>query len=120
MFRPHPPPILSLILRRIKSKGGSTVLDSEKIRDYTQNLFIYFCICYFDMDMFVNGGLINLLFKITRTLLSIRSTINNIFFPVWHQNRLISAGLEPILSHTEKLCIASNYRQFSMNINIKS
>ena len=32
---------------------------------------------------------------------------------------LLSAGLEPVLSQTEKLCIASNYRQFSTNIKIK-
>ena len=31
-------------------------------------------------------------------------------------NRLLSAGLEPVLSQTEKSCIASNNRQFSMNI----
>ena len=34
------------------------------------------------------------------------------------QNRLISAGLEPVLSHTDS-CIASYDRQFSMNIKIK-
>ncbi len=33
-------------------------------------------------------------------------------FPVWLRNRLLSAGLEPVLSQTEKACIASNYRQF--------
>ena len=33
--------------------------------------------------------------------------------PVWLRNRLISAGLEPVPSHTEKACIASYYRQFS-------
>ena len=37
-------------------------------------------------------------------------------FPVWLQNQLISAGLEP---HTEKSCIASYYRQFSTNMKIK-
>ena len=42
-----------------------------------------------------------------------------IIFPVWLLNRLISAGLEVVLSHTEKLCIASYYRQFSTNIKIK-
>ena len=40
-------------------------------------------------------------------------------FPVWLRNRLLSAGLEPVLSKTEKACIASNYRQFSTNIKIK-
>ena len=32
----------------------------------------------------------------------------------------LSAGLEPVDSHTEKSCVASNYRQFSTNIKIKS
>ena len=36
-----------------------------------------------------------------------------VFFPVWLRNRLISAGLEPVTSNTEKSCIASYYRQFS-------
>ena len=40
-----------------------------------------------------------------------------IYIPVWLQNRLLSAGLDPVLSQTEKLCIATNYRQFSTNIN---
>ena len=40
-------------------------------------------------------------------------------FPVWPRNRLIFAGLEPFLIHTEKACIASYYRQFSMNDKIK-
>ena len=38
---------------------------------------------------------------------------------VWLRNRLISAGLEPILSHTEKACIASYYRLFPTNNEIK-
>ena len=41
------------------------------------------------------------------------------YFPVWPRNRLISAGLEPAPSHTKKSCIALNYRQFTININIK-
>ena len=41
------------------------------------------------------------------------------FIPVWLRNRLLSAGLEPVLSLTEKSCVASNYRQFSTNIKIK-
>ena len=41
------------------------------------------------------------------------------FFPVRLRNRLISGGLEPVLSHIEKSCIASNYTQFSKNIRIK-
>ena len=40
-------------------------------------------------------------------------------FLVWLRNRLISAGLESVLSHIEKLCIASFYRQFSSNIKIR-
>ena len=39
-------------------------------------------------------------------------------FPVWFWNRLISAGLEPVLSYTEKSCTTSYYRQFSSNIKI--
>ncbi len=42
------------------------------------------------------------------------------YFPVWLQNRLISARLESVLTNTEKLCIASYYRQVSTNIKIKS
>ena len=41
------------------------------------------------------------------------------FFPVWLRNRLISARLKPVLSHTEKLCMASYYRQYSTSIKIK-
>ena len=40
------------------------------------------------------------------------------FFPVWLQNQLISTGLEPVLSHTEKSCIVLYYIQFSMNIKM--
>ncbi len=32
---------------------------------------------------------------------------------------LLFGGLEPILSHTEKSCITSYYKQFSTNIKIK-
>ena len=39
---------------------------------------------------------------------------------LWIRNRIISAGLEPVLSHTEKSCLPSYYRQFSMNIEIKN
>ncbi len=35
------------------------------------------------------------------------------------RNRLLSAGLEPFISLTENLCIASIYTQFSKNIKIK-
>ena len=34
-----------------------------------------------------------------------------ILIPVSLQNRLSSSGLEPVLSYTEKLCIASFYIQ---------
>ena len=37
-------------------------------------------------------------------------------FPVSLRIRLISGGLEPVLSHTEILCLASSYIQFSTNI----
>ena len=39
-------------------------------------------------------------------------------FPVWLRNRLTSTALEPVLSHTEKLCIVSYYSQFSTNIKM--
>ena len=42
----------------------------------------------------------------------------SILFPVWLRNRLISARLEPVLSHTETLCITSHYIQFSTNIKM--
>ena len=45
--------------------------------------------------------------------------MKEITIPVWLRNRLISTGLEPVLSHIEKSCIASYYRQFSMNNKIK-
>ncbi len=32
-------------------------------------------------------------------------------FPVWLQNRSISAGLKAVLSHTEKSCITDNFQQ---------
>ncbi len=43
------------------------------------------------------------------------------WFPLWLRNRLISAGLEPVYSHTEKSCIASynRIRQFPTNIRIE-
>ena len=37
------------------------------------------------------------------------------YFTVWLRNRVTSAGFEPVLSNAEKSCIASYYRQFSMN-----
>ncbi len=41
------------------------------------------------------------------------------FFPVWLRNRLLSVGLESVLSQTGKSRIASNSRQFSTEIKIK-
>ena len=38
---------------------------------------------------------------------------------VWLRNLLISPGLDPVLSHSEKSCMALYYRQFSTNIKIK-
>ncbi len=35
-------------------------------------------------------------------------------------NQLISTGLEPVLSHTEKSYIASYYKQFPTHIKIKN
>ena len=34
------------------------------------------------------------------------------YFPAWLRTRLISVGLEPVLSYTGKSCITSYYRQF--------
>ena len=36
-------------------------------------------------------------------------------FPVWLPNRLISAGLEPVFSHTEKLYRVSYYSNIKSN-----
>ena len=54
--------------------------------------------------------------QVTHFLIDLK--LFTILFPVWLRNRLLSAGLEPVLSQTEKACIASNYRQFSTNIKI--
>ena len=40
-----------------------------------------------------------------------------IFILVCIRNRLISGGLEPVLIHAKKLCLASYYIQFSTNIH---
>ena len=40
-------------------------------------------------------------------------------FQYWLRNRLISAGLDPVLSHNEKSCILSYHIQFSANIKCK-
>ena len=44
---------------------------------------------------------------------------NNIISAVWLRNRLISAGLKPILSQCEKSFMVSYYRQFSKKNKIK-
>ena len=46
------------------------------------------------------------------------SSKKRIKFPVSLRNRLISGGLEPVVSHTEKLCLASYYIQFSTNVKM--
>ena len=61
----------------------------------------------------------NLPFFIWKIFKNVNSFIMIYVFPVWLQNRLISAGLEPVLCHTGKLCIVSNYRQFSTFSKIK-
>ena len=38
--------------------------------------------------------------------------------PTQEKGKFISGGLEPVLSQTEKLCIASYYIQFSTNIKM--
>ena len=39
-------------------------------------------------------------------------------FLVFIRNLLISSGLEPVIIHTKKLCLASYYNQFSKNIKM--
>ena len=46
------------------------------------------------------------------------ATKGKISLKLWLRNRLISAGLESVLSHTENLFIASYNRQFSTNIEL--
>ena len=45
--------------------------------------------------------------------------IGQSLFPVLLRNRLLSAGLEQVLCHTEKSCKESYYRQFSTYNKIK-
>ena len=47
-------------------------------------------------------------------------SLNRIYFTVLLQNRLISARLEPVLSHTQKSYIVSYYSQFSTNSKMKN
>ena len=42
-----------------------------------------------------------------------------ISFPVWLRNRIITAGLEPVLGHTNNSWVVSYYRQISTNNKIK-
>ena len=42
-----------------------------------------------------------------------------LYFSDWLRNRLTSPGLEPVLVHTEKSCIASYYEHFSTIIKMK-
>ena len=62
---------------------------------------------------------------IYKVILSVGSCVNKLvlfykyLFLVWLQNRLISAVLEQVLIHNEKICIASYYKQFFTNNRIK-
>ena len=47
-------------------------------------------------------------------------SLNRIYFTVLLQNRLISARLKPVLSHTQKSYIVSYYSQFSTNSKMKN
>ena len=47
------------------------------------------------------------------------NSFSETIFPVWLRNRLISVGLQPVLSHSEKSCIVSYYMQFYMNKKYK-
>ena len=53
-------------------------------------------------------------------LVNIMKWINKylVYFPVWLRNRLISAGLEPVINQTENPYVTSYERQFSTNIKI--
>ena len=57
--------------------------------------------------------------SITLPLPSFYKIMQEIYIAVWLRNLLISAGLEQVLSHTEKSCIASYNKQFSRNIKTK-
>ncbi len=43
---------------------------------------------------------------------SVISSLKSLAYPVWLRNRLVSAGLKPVVSQTEELCVSSNTRQF--------
>ena len=58
------------------------------------------------------------IFSIILILFSL-SGLSMLKFPVSLRNRLISTGLEMVLSHTKKSCMASYYRPFLTNVKIK-
>ena len=39
------------------------------------------------------------------------STVIIFFFPVWLRNQLISAGIEPIFSHAEKIVVQTIFQE---------
>ena len=65
---------------------------------------------------FTNTLAQNIFLLFIRLDLFIFVTTADKIFPVSLRNRLISGGLEPVLSPTEKLCLASFYIQFSTTI----
>ena len=72
------------------------------------NFFFYMFAFYFIVLL----CLISFIFKHT----VMYKNVIIILFPVW---LLISNGLDPVLSHNEKSCIAPYYKQFSMNYKVK-
>ena len=80
-------------------------------------------ICKLTMNPFAKKNCLNIysvdwgLFAVEIEKLNTNNVSANI--PVWMRNWLISAGLEPVLSHTKKSCIASYYRYIATNIKIK-
>ena len=41
-------------------------------------------------------------------------------FTAWIQNRLVSAGLEPVLRHAEKASLVTHFGQFSADNNMEN
>ena len=75
------------------------------------------CALYMHRYLFFTNTLAqNIFLLFIRLDLFIFVTTADKIFPVSLRNRLISGGLEPVLSPTEKLCLASFYIQFSTNI----
>ena len=61
--------------------------------------------------------------KITRAITLAITSINKEivkYFLVFIGNLLISVGLEPVLIHKKKICLASYYIEFSTNIKCTS